>query len=196
MTSVQQRPKRHLWRILVLCLFLPLSQSLLASNGNGDVQRINTIKAAFVLNIARFVTWPAETFATDSEPLHLCIFRNNIYGQAFEQIRGKMIGKRRLEISTIEHLAPDDDCEILLIPDSETQQFTAEIQGSLNRPLLTIADHTESGVEGLSRQGVLVTLVRQGTRIGFEIDPWQASGVNLHMSSELLKLARIVGGGG
>lgn len=195
MKSVQQRLSWRLRQFLLLCLFLPLSGNLAAGHDDGDLQRINAIKVAFVLNIARFVTWPPGRFASENEPLHLCIYRNNIYGDTIEEIRGKKIGKRRVEISTVDHLHPEDDCEILLIPHSESKRFSAEIQGGLERPLLTIADHTENGVKGVSRQGVLVTMVRQGTRIAFEIDPWQARRVNLQMSSELLKLARIVGEG-
>ena len=185
---------RYLEYILLLCLFFNSSTSLIAANDEGDQQqRINAIKAAYVLNIARYVTWPKEVYANHQDRLHLCIYRNNSYGQPLEAIRGKSIGKRRLAIIIIDHFKEVDDCEILFISPDKISTFSEDIQGDLQRPLLTIADLTESGKNGVSLQGVIVSLVRQNNRMIFEIDLAQAREVDLLMSSELLKLARIVG---
>jgi len=180
---------------VLLCLFIPLSGNVHAANGDDELKRISAIKAAFVLNIARFVTWPSEVFASGNDPMRLCVYRDNVYRKGLEAIKGKKVGNRRLELSTIEHLHPKLECEILLIPHSAAGQFHAEQQGKLKQSLLTIADQTEISEVEFSREGIIVTLVRQGSKIAFEIDPWQAKRANLHMSSELLKLAKIVGEG-
>jgi len=178
-----------------LCLIFPLSGNVHAANGDDELKRISAIKAAFVLNIARYVTWPDEVFASESDPMRLCVYRDNIYRKDLEAIKGKKVGNRRLVLSTIEHLEPKLECEILLIPHSASGQFHAEHDGKPKPSLLTIADQTEFNEEEFSREGIIVTLVRQGSKIAFEIDPWQAKSANLHMSSELLKLAKIVGEG-
>lgn len=184
----------NLWRLAVwLCLLMPLSITAYAASGNADIQRINAIKAAFVLNIARFVTWPPEAFSSDSDPVRLCVYRDNAYGHVLDAIEGKKIGKRRIKLFTIDHLKPKVDCEILLIPSSAAKSFAEELNDKLQQPLLTISDQTGGNEEKVSRKGIIVTLVRQGSRIAFEIDPLKARRVNLHMSSELLKLAKIVG---
>lgn len=187
----RRRLYRH-WRFMLLCLLIPLSGSVHATNSN-ELARINAIKAAFILNIARFVTWPSEVFSSKNAPLRLCVYRDKVYERVLGAIKGKKIGPHRLEISTIEHLQPNLACEILLIPSSVSRHFHAELDGKLQQPLLTIADQTETNDEGSSRKGIIVTLVRQDSRIAFEIDPRQAKKANLHMSSELLKLANIVG---
>jgi len=74
-------------------------------------------------------------------------------------------------------------------------KFHEELDGKLQQPLLTIFDQTEIDDGEHSRKGIIVTLVREDSRIAFEIDPAQAKRANLHMSSELLKLAKIVGEG-
>ena len=183
------------WRLVLLCLLIPFSGNVHAANGEDELKRINAIKAAFVLNIARFVTWPSEVFSSANDPMRLCVYRDNVYRQHLEAIKDKKIGRRNVELSTIEHLQPKLDCQILLIPQSASGKFHVELGGKLQQPLLTIVDRTGTNEEGISRDGVIVTLVRQGSRIGFEIDPWQAKRANLHMSSELLKLATIVGKG-
>jgi len=195
---VRQRSQRQdlrLWRVLLLCLLIPLSSNVHAVNGDDDIKRINAIKAAFVLNIARFVTWPSEVFSSDKDPMRLCVYRDNAYRQVLEAIKGKKIGQRKLEFFTIEHVKPELECEILIIPDSVLGKFHAELDGKLQQPLLTIVDQTEIDDGERSRAGIIVTLVRHDSRIAFEIDPKQAKRANLHMSSELLKLAKIVGEG-
>ncbi len=55
------------------------------------------------------------------------------------------------------------------------------------RPILTVAD-----TEGFAQAGVMVGLVRSGTRIGFEVNlaPTRASG--LRMAPGFLQLATLV----
>lgn len=181
------------WQLVLLFLLIPFSGYSQAASAGDELQRINAIKAAFVLNIARFVTWPQEIFSSDDDPIHLCVYRDAVYGNVMKNIDGKTIGHRRLHLSTVQHLETGQGCEVLLIPSSTSSEFSAELKGKLTQPLLTIADQTESDDNKMSRNGIIVTLVRQGSRIAFEIDPWQAKHAHLHMSSELLKLAKIVG---
>lgn len=195
MRSSKKRQISTLWPLVLICLLVPLSGTLQAANNDAELKRINAIKAAFILNIARFVTWPSEVFATENAPLHLCVYRDNTYGEILEAVKGKKIGAHKMELSTIYSLQSKLQCEILLIPHTTARQFHSEFRGELQQPILTISDRTEVSKENMSREGVIVTLVRQGPRIAFEIDPWKAKEANLHMSSELLKLATIVGQG-
>ena len=73
------------------------------------------------------------------------------------------------------------------------EDFSGELDEPLERPLLTVADLTlESHPEEGHRHPVMVTLVRAGTRIGFEVSLQQVRRAGLRMSAELLKLARIL----
>lgn len=157
-------------------------------------ERINSIKVAFVLNIARFVNWPDELHDERNDKMHLCVYRTNTYGKAIKSVAGQAVGKYDLEVRLIDRLMPEDDCEILLIPFQEHKKYLSDISGKAKSSLLTILDKTNADELGAAHSGVIVSLVRQGQRIVFEIDPQQANEANLRLSSELLKLARIVGG--
>ena len=159
-----------------------------------DFNSIEQVKAAFVLNIARFVTWPADSPLQQSERLLLCLYRSNPLQQAIATIEGEKIGGRIIEVRQIKNLEASDSCSILLISSSELQTFTSELPPNFNRPMLTITDLTEAPLSVESRRGVLIALIRNGTRIGFEVDLEQVRQAGFRMSSELLKLANIVGG--
>jgi hypothetical protein len=159
-----------------------------------EAERIGRVKAAFVLNIARFVSWPKEAPEHQGAPLQLCLYRSNPFGEAIRTIEGKIVNKRPLQISLIQSLAQSDPCRLLLIGPDEILNFDEESQLAPNRPLLTIADLTDTDSPP-PHQPALVTLVRNGARIGFEINLAKARKAGLQMSSSLLKLARIVGDG-
>lgn len=178
-----------LWLGVITCLAGPA-----VANGQ-EVPRINKVKAAFVLNVARFVTWPEEVFDGRDGRLLLCIYRTNPFDDALHSISGKTVSGRQLEIMQVESLLDSEPCQILLISPVDLDDFVVEAGPDLGSPILTIADMTDVAVNLATGKGVLITLVRKGSRIGFEIDLTKARSAGLKMSSELLKHARIVGGG-
>ncbi len=181
--------KIFLWLGVITSLASP------AVAGGQEVQRINKVKAAFVLNVARFVTWPAEVFDGPDGRLRLCSYRTNLFDDALDSISGKTVSGRQLEIMRVENLVDSKACQILLISPVELDDFVREARHGLTSPLLTIADMTDTARGSAAGKGVLISLVRKGSRIGFEIDLKRARSAGLKMSSELLKHARIVGEG-
>ncbi len=159
-----------------------------------EVSRIDQVKAAFVLNIARFVTWPVDFPPNQSDSMQLCLYRANPLRQAMETIAGEEIGGRIAEIRRIQSLQDGNSCNILLIAPDELPNFLNEIPPGFKQPVLTVADLTEVDLPFESRQGILISLVRNGARVGFEINLEKSRQAGLRMSSELLKLAHIVGG--
>lgn len=159
-----------------------------------DAQRINQVKAAFILNIARFVAWPPEALDQQSNRLLLCLYRSNPFGEAIEGIAGEQVSGRRLEIAAVRNLAESVACNILLIAADELKSYVEDPQPEASRPILVIADRTGEEAHKEPLGAVIVSLVRNGSRIGFEINLDRSRQAGLKMSSKLLKLATIVDG--
>ncbi len=169
----------------LLCVFNVVAQS--------NSHRIDHIKAAFILNIVRFVSWPDHDSGSSDGHLMLCLYRENSINSAIAHIHGKKAGGRSIEINQIESLAESRLCHVLILSEQPFEKFVDDIQPGLDRPMLTIADFTE--VEGFLHMhpDILISLVRNGPRIGFQINLNKTREVGLRMSSKLLKLATIVG---
>jgi len=169
----------------------------LEARDRSDIERIDRVKAAFILNIARFVTWPPEVFADQPGRLSLCLYRGNPLAPAIETLHGKKVGGRRLEITHIMRLAEADACQILLLAPYQLDEFAAaeHARPGPPPPLLTIADVSANHDPQTRHHHILVSLIRSGTHIGFEINLAKARQAGLRLSSRLLKLARIVGNG-
>lgn len=170
---------------------------LFAFNAAADTQadRVDRVKAAFVLNIARFVSWPPEVFESQDSHLLLCFYRSNPINQAAEMIQGEIVAGRPVTLTRIENLAKSASCHILLIAHDKLREYIKEASAGLIRPMLTIADLTEIDTSKIQGQDIIISLVRNDTRIGFEINLNKSRQAGLKMSSQLLKLATIVGDG-
>jgi hypothetical protein len=184
----------RIWIFFVAVVFLLAGLGPSLAGAEAENARIERVKAAFVLNIARFVTWPKKALEHQGDQLMLCLYRRNPWDEAIKTIEEKMVNGRLLRINLINSLAQSHSCSILLIGLDEIRHFDEESRQAANRPLLTIADLTDTD-HPPTHQHALVTLVRNGAHIGFEINLAKARQAGLQMSSNLLKLAKIVGDG-
>jgi len=158
-----------------------------------NIERIDQIKAAFIINIVRFISWPGDVHEQQNNQLLLCLYRANPINNAINIIDGKKIGSRHINVVLVESLSESQICNILLISNDEVDNFIDDVYPGLDRPILTIADFTERESEHTFHQDILISLVRNGSRISFQVNLKKSRQLGLWMSSKLLKLATIVG---
>lgn len=143
------------------------------------------VKAAFVHNIVKFVEWP-ETARTDGS-LTLCILGKDPSGSALDALRGRHIGNKVWEVS---HANPDTNlgrCDVLFIAASESGNLGQILAATKGSAVLTMGDSP-----GYAQEGVMVNLYLEQNRVRFEINTESVKRARLKISSQLLKLARII----
>ena len=88
------------WRSLVALLLLTLSAASKAPAVEHGVLSEEVVKAALIYNFAKFVEWPATSFADPKSPLNLCIYRetNNELRQALSAFQGKAAQGHEIQI--------------------------------------------------------------------------------------------------
>jgi YfiR/HmsC-like len=172
----------------VLCMAAPVTLQA------QETQKLRLVKAAFVLNIAKFVTWPKQVYLARPDTLNLCYYRQDVLAEAYEIIRGRRVGSRQLQSTVVEELSRSEACDLILVPAPELERVQQDALNGFDIPALVIADLTSNEGQGVAYDGVAVSLVRRGNRVGFEINLQEAKRLGFTMSSELLKLAHIVGG--
>ena len=77
---------------------------------------------------------------------------------------------------------------MLFIGSSEKDRLERLVQAVGGLGILTIGD-----TEGFARQGVMVNFYMENKKVRFEINPKAAGRAGLKISSNLLRIARIVG---
>lgn len=176
--------------LLALASTLWSGHALAANNANTD--KSQQIKAAFILNIARFAQWQNISKTNPDAKFVLCLYRDNSLQDGIDTIIGKTVNDQLLEAVTIDTIIPPNSCDSVLIDKHSLGIFQ---QTSANQDLsniLTILDHTDEITNREPTRGIVVSLVRRGSGIGLEIDLATAQRHKLSFSSEILRLATLV----
>jgi hypothetical protein len=147
------------------------------------------VKAAILLQSARFVEWPAEADA----PIVVGVLGEDPFGPLLDQIfKGESAKGRPLEIRRFK--APQDlePCHILFVCASEKERWP-EIRKRLGedafkaRGPLTVSD-----IEAFAEAGGVLHLDLQEKKVRLRINVDAAARASLKISSQLLKLAVVV----
>jgi hypothetical protein len=146
------------------------------------------IKAAFLYNFAKYVKWPAHAFP--EAKLRICTLSDASFTRKVDLvISGERVDGRavvRPPTPPLQDLARA--CHILFVASAE-QPRVAEVLAAVHRaPVLTVGE-----AEAFRARGGMITFVKDGDRVRFDINQTEAERVGLAISSRLLRLARRVG---
>jgi hypothetical protein len=143
------------------------------------------VKAVFVLNAARFVTWPNSAFADGDSPFVIGVVGENPFGSLLaDAVAGETVQKRRI---VTKRVAAGDPCHILFIGRSEEDRLPRVLELAARSNSLTISE-----IDGFARNGGMIGLFVQGGSVRFEVNPDAAARANLKLDARLLRLAKIV----
>ncbi|MDD5035854.1 MAG: YfiR family protein [Methylococcaceae bacterium] len=165
-----------------LARFLPFILAVAQAEGASPSEY--EVKAAFIHNFAKFVQWP---MSSGSNTLRLCIVGDNPFANALEVIRDQAIDGKHWEFQFLRTPQNLDRCQVAFISVSETGKLNAIVESLGGKPVLTIGDG-----EGFAERGLIINFYLENQKVRFEINPNAARRAGLAISSQLLKLARIV----
>lgn len=167
--------------IFIFCLSLASPRELHADPLHaGEYQ----VKAAFLLNFAKFVEWPAghvkDTFT-------IGILGRDPFDGALDSLSGRTVKGKRVVVRRYEYPEDAREADILFISSSEKRSLPRILKTIMGNSILTVGDSKDFG-----RAGVIINLLLMQKRVGFEINLAAAQRDGLQISSNLLKLAREV----
>jgi hypothetical protein len=143
------------------------------------------LKAAYLLNFARFVQWPSGAFAGPASPINICILGEDPFGQTLDHlVAGESIEGRKVSVERTRKVPTEKTCQILFIGKSESEgSQVAEVGPGV----LTVSDRS-----GFLKQGGMIEFVLDGHRVRFDINQRAASAASINISARLLTVARVV----
>ncbi len=145
------------------------------------------VKAAFVHNFAKFIEWPNEAFESENSSFRIGILGSGLINKSLMNLNGKEVQKRYLEVSMVEDINKVSGYHIIFVNPSQ-KKWSEAILGSLKGTgILSIGDMT-----GFAKKGGVINFYLESGKVRFEINDCSAHKENLKVSSQLLRLARIV----
>ena len=146
------------------------------------------VKAAYLANFGKFVTWPIRNGPTSDAPFQICILGQDPFGSVLDAaLAGETINGQPVAAKRISNSSETTDCRVLYISSSKDSQLKAILADLNKSSILTVSDMPQ-----FCSRGGIVQFVLTGNRVRFEINLSAATNAGLMLSSELLKVALVV----
>jgi hypothetical protein len=167
----------------IFLLLLSFLRSLAQEGAPTEYQ----VKAAFILNFAKFVEWPPQAFPDSSAPLVIGVLGDDPFGpHLVNTVRGKMLNGRAIVVRECGgKLEIARGCHVLFVSSSENHRLAELFGGLAGAPVLTVGETGE-----FTQTGGAISFFLEGNKIRFEIAEQSARRAGLRIDSKLLGLAK------
>jgi len=169
--------------ITYVALITMLVSFSLCGSVQADVSREYKLKAAYLLNFAKFIYWP-ESVEDTSESFNICIIGNSPFGEILDSLSSKKIKNKRIKIAYSENHNKDNQCKIVYISQDKADSYNEILESINNEVVLTVSD-----IEGFCQFGGMIEFKRVKNKIKFEINVGQSLKSNIKYRSQLLEVA-------
>jgi hypothetical protein len=193
MAVLRNAPNRRRWPVqFPLVLFAVVAAGLSARNAQAQTELDEyDVKAAYILNFARFVEWPPDVLAA-SAPLTIAVVGNDPFRGSLENVlRGSSANGHAIRVRYLHWNDNLSQCQIIFISASEEPHLPQILRNLGNAGVLTVSD-----VDRFSLRGGVIEFLMVGNRVRFDINRTPAVAARLTISSRLLHVARAVHEGG
>jgi hypothetical protein len=164
-----------------------LSCTLAPCPAQTGTQHEYEVKAGVLYRIIGYVEWPKDSLPESHPIIQIGLLGQIPFPEALEVLDGKTVQGHKLVVKRLTDLSAAADCQVLFIGASEKPRLAEIVAGIKNRPVLTVGE-----AEGFAEGGGVVNLIAGQNRIVMEINREAAGRAGLSISSQLLKLARVV----
>ncbi len=166
--------------LLGMLSVLGLAGVLLASETSQEYQ----LKAAFLINFAKFITWPEETFPPGRQEFVLCVAGEDPFGSTLDFARNKTIANRPIRVELVDSIARAFGCHLLFVSRSEQGRLNQLQAGPGKDAVVTVSD-----IEGFVQAGGMIEFITRNDRLAFLISHTAMKRRALQASASLLGLA-------
>lgn len=142
------------------------------------------IKAAFLLNFAKFISWPEELFTEDSPSFKVCVLGVNPFGSALSTIETRTVSNRKVDLYYVSNPEEATDCHLLFISASEKNNLVRIRKILKDLPIITVSD-----IKGFAENGGIIEFLTREDKVAFTINLNRARKHGLSIHSALLNLA-------
>ncbi|HEY1482987.1 MAG TPA: YfiR family protein [Candidatus Acidoferrum sp.] len=144
-------------------------------------------RASYLDRVVGFVDWPANTPQSD-KTFRLCVFGNRWLSYALaEQMRGEIIGGRRVEVLNMQKEAEASHCQVIIFGDSSNAIVSRVLESVRGHAVLTVGE-----ARGFVDTGGVIELSEANNTFQFRVNLAAARNAGLRIDARLLEMAKRV----
>ena len=168
---------------LILLFCMPI---LTESQENATVDPRN-VEAAFLLNFARYVTWPPDAFADDRSPWRICVLGSDPFGEVLDKtFMGRTEQGRPFVIVRTDKLPELKSCQIVYVAYKVSMSRRAVLAELDDLPVLTV-----SNAPGFLKEGGIIRFdVKDFVAMSVNLD--KARAASLSIQTKMLEVSNDV----
>ncbi len=174
-------------RVLTLLLLAAGMAWPVEVRAQSAMQHEYEIKAAYIYHFINYIDWPANALPPPGGTLTIGIVGENPFSAAFDPLNGKQVKGRTLAVKQITAVQDANSCQIIFIFASETSRLKEILDQFKELHVVTVGE-----IDGFAAHGGIINFISESNKVRFEINPDAAKRLGLSISSELLKLAKLV----
>ena len=146
------------------------------------------LKAALILNFAKYVEWPANSLNDTPGKLTMCMVgKRDALFDKLTAMEGKIVNDLSLRVRAADRNDNLMGCHVLVLAESEAEHFEKVLRPLVGTPVLTV-----NGSSRFLEAGGIISLIVENNKVRFDINLSAARRNKSVMSSNLLKLVRQV----
>jgi hypothetical protein len=192
------RHSRHaawLFIALLVCVFG------LQAGASSETSSVSTVKAAFIYNFTKFITWPATSFREPTDPIVITVVDDQAFARVLEDaVRDRTVHQRAIVVKTA--TLPDErssrrdhatwerniqSTHMVYAPQLDPDVFERFFADIDSKKVVAIGEG-----DTFTAQHGMMSFVLVDRKVAFNINMDVLEESQVEMSSKLLRLARIV----
>jgi hypothetical protein len=172
---------RLLFVMVITLLFVSAQPTFSADSVSKEYQ----LKAAFLYNFTKFVTWPSKKFEQSNNKLIIGVIGHNPFGNELAEItRGRTVAGRDIQVRYISSIEDAHSVNLLFVPSTEERKVRDNLRSLHESCVLTVGE-----TDLFASLGGIISFSVNSDKIRFEINREEAFNASLKISPQLLKLA-------
>lgn len=145
------------------------------------------VKAAFLFNFAKFVSWPAAKLPGAADPILFCVLERDPIASTLEAtLAGKSIDRHPLLLRRVGRPEELRGCQIAYLGGIDPSRTPVAFETMAGESVLSVYDAE------VAQAGGIVRFYLDERRVHFEINETAALREGLQVSSRLLGVARVI----
>jgi hypothetical protein len=146
------------------------------------------IRAAMLLNLAKFIAWPATKFETPQSPFLVCLLGSDPIGPDLERyLRNQSVDGRPVQLRSIATVDLANSCHILYIGTADRKGLDRAAPDLMKNGVLTVSERP-----GAASPKQIIGLPAIDEHVHIDVNLGNAQRSGLTISSKLLRLATVL----
>lgn len=145
------------------------------------------VKAVYLFNFSKFMTWPDWVFNSPQAPIRICVLGKNPFDNFDKLVRGKKIRRRPVVVQYLRDYRTANICHTLFVSKSEEGNQATILAYVQQYPIVTVSD-----IKRFVTRGGMIQFYIRDNKVRFMIDPQTVQRAGISASANLLRVATIV----